>query len=237
MKPASYLLCALLAALPATAAFGRPATEPQPTKRAAAGGEQATSPEGEPASGAAPSDTFDFDFFAPPPGTDSGQGATAGDRLALDQPDLASQVKTRRLLLTAHQTLGITTWALMAATTVIGQLHYRELYGGGGGTLKYKTTHRWLALSTGVAFAATGTLAVLAPTPYDRPLRFDTGLIHRIAAAGATAGMVTQIVLGWVTARRAEAGNPNSPSYARAHQVVGYTTLGFLTVAGLVWVF
>lgn len=141
-------------------------------------------------------------------------------------------------MLTVHQTLGITTWALLAATSVVGQLNYQELYGGGGGSTKWQTPHRWLVVSASTAFAATGAFALLAPSPYDRPLRFDTALIHRIAVIGATAGMLTQAVLGWTTARRAEAGNPNSlGQYARAHQVLGYTTFGLLTVAGAVWLF
>ena len=141
-------------------------------------------------------------------------------------------------MLTTHQTLGITTWALMAATTVVGQLNYNELYGGGGGSLKYQTAHRWLVVSTSAAFATTAAFSLFAPSPYDKPLRFDTGLLHRIAVIGATAGLLTQAVLGWVTARQAEAGNPNNlRTYARTHQILGYTTLGFLTVAGVVWIF
>ena len=147
--------------------------------------------------------------------------------------DLAAKAATRRWMLTTHQTLGISTWTLMVATVVVGQLNYNQLDGGGGGSLKYQTAHRWLVVTTSAAFAATASFAIFAPSPYERPLRFDTGLIHRIAVIGATAGMLAEIVLGWAATHRAEAGNPNHlRTYARAHQVVGYTTLGFLTVAG-----
>jgi hypothetical protein len=185
------------------------------------------------------SDALDFDFFGQEQAASAGPAATGeGSRLHLDDPDVAAAVRTRRWMLTTHQTLGITTWALMAATTVVGQLNYHELYGGGGGSLKYQSPHRWLALSTGVAFVTTAGFSIFAPSPYAKPLRLDTGLLHRIAVLGATAGMVTQAVLGWITARQAEAGNPNHlRTYARTHQVVGYTTLAFLSVAGAVWLF
>jgi hypothetical protein len=141
-------------------------------------------------------------------------------------------------MLTVHQTLGITTWALMAATVIVGQLNYNQLYGGGGGSTKWQGTHRALVISSTAAFATTASFSLLAPTPYKKPLRFDTGLVHRIAVSAATLGMLTQVILGWRTTHQAQAGNPNGlRDIARAHQVVGYTTLGFLTVAAAVWVF
>jgi len=141
-------------------------------------------------------------------------------------------------MLKTHQTLGIATWALMAATVTIGQLNYNQIYGGGGGNPKWQNPHEILVLSTSVAFAATAAFAIFAPTPYKKPLHFDTGLVHRIAVIGATLGMVTEGLLGWWTTHQANAGNPNNlRSMARTHQIVGYTTFGFLTVAGTVWVF
>ena len=141
-------------------------------------------------------------------------------------------------MLKTHQTLGIATWALLAGTVTIGQLNYNQLYGGRGGSRKWQTPHQILVLSTSVAFAATAAFAIFAPTPYKKPLRFDTGLIHRIAVIGATLGMLTEGVLGWWTTHQASAGNPNNlRAMARTHQIVGYTTFGLLTIAGTVWVF
>lgn len=178
---------------------------------------------------------LDFDFF----GAQSGAAeAGKGGGEAAGNPRLADEARTRRWMLSVHQTLGIATWLSMAATVTVGQLNYNQLYGGGGGSNKWQTPHRALVISTSALFAAAATFALLAPTPYKKPLRLDTGLIHRVAVIGATLGMVTEGVLGWWTTHQANAGNPhNLRTMARAHQIVGYTTLGFLTVAGTVWLF
>lgn len=244
MKPTCSLLCFCLVLGLAPDALAKQKRGPGEPAEAARSPDHGRAPEGpQPApepKAAAPGATLDFDFFSQEPGAKAGvSGTSGGDRLQLDNPDRAAQkAKTRRWMLTTHQTLGIATWALMAATVVVGQLHYNELYGGGSGSLTYRTPHRWLVVSTSAAFATTAAFSLFAPSPYEKPLRFDTGLLHRIAVIGATAGMLTQAALGWVTARRAEAGNPNNlRTYARTHQILGYTTLGFLTVAGVVWVF
>jgi hypothetical protein len=125
----------------------------------------------------------------------------------------------------------------MAATVTVGQLNYNQLYGGGGSN-KYQTPHEILVIASSAAFAATGAFALFAPSPYKKPLHFDTGLVHRIAVSGATLGMLTEIFLGWWTTHQANAGNPNNlRTMARTHQVVGWTTFGFLTAAAAVWVF
>jgi cytochrome b561 len=177
---------------------------------------------------------LDFDFF----GGQSAAPSEGGQVPLAAEPDLAKEVQTRRWMLKVHQTLGITTWLSMLATVIVGQLNYNQLYGGGGGSNKWQNPHRALVISTSTLFAATATFSLLAPTPYKKPLRFDTGLVHRIAVIGATLGMVTEVVLGWITTHQADAGNPhNLRTMAKAHQIVGYSTLGFLTIAGTVWVF
>jgi hypothetical protein len=181
---------------------------------------------------------LDFDFFAGQPGGTGGAGASAdSDALTLD---IEGKERTRRWMLKVHQTLGITTWLAMVATVTVGQLNYNKLWGGGGGSdaNKWQTPHRALVISTSALFAAAATFAILAPTPHKKPLRFDTGLVHRIAVIGATVGMLTEGVLGWITTHQADAGNPhNAKAMAQAHQIIGYTTLGFLTIAGTVWIF
>jgi hypothetical protein len=186
-----------------------------------------------PKPGAAASD-LGFDFFA---ATDS-DAQHAGTNLEFDPDKTAAKAATRRWMLKTHQILGITTWLLLGSAVVVGQLNYNQLYGGGGGSNEWQTPHRYLVLSASTAFAATGAFAIFAPTPYDRPLHFDTSLVHRLAAAGATLGMLTEIVLGITTANRANAGNPRDlKTLATAHQIIGYSTFGLLTVAGAVWVF
>jgi hypothetical protein len=178
---------------------------------------------------------LDFDFFGDKTGA---AAAASGGALSPEDAELAQQSRTRRWMLKTHQTLGIATWLALLATVTVGQLNYNELYGGGGGSNQWQTPHRALVISTSALFAATATFALLAPTPYKKPLRLDTGLVHRIAVIGATVGMLTEGLLGWITTHQADAGNPhNLRTMARTHQIVGYTTLGFLTVAGTVWVF
>jgi len=179
---------------------------------------------------------LDFDFFGGQAGAAAdGKG---GGELVTPPSELAEAASTRRWMLTTHQILGVSTWLSLAALVTVGQLNYNQLYGGGGGSNKWQPYHRGLVISTSVLFTATATFAILAPTPYKKPLRFDTGLVHRIAVIGATLGMLTEGFLGWWTTHQADAGNPhNLRTMARTHQIVGYTTLGFLTVAGTVWLF
>ena len=181
--------------------------------------------------------SMDFNFFPDSAGGGAG-GESAGLTLSPEALELKHEGETRRWMLTTHQTLGIATWLLMAATVTVGQLNYNQLYGGGGGSNKWQTPHEILVLSSSVAFAATGAFALFAPSPYKKPLRFDTGLVHRIAVSGATLGMLTEVFLGWWTTHQANAGNRNNlNTMARTHQVVGWTTFGFLTAAAAVWVF
>jgi hypothetical protein len=196
-----------------------------------------TSPTPIPSAAPAPSQSdqpagLDFQFFEPD------AGASAGADSAAKSADLSEQSRKRRHRLETHQFLGLTTWAFMAASCIIGQLNYNDLYGGGSGRGSYMLPHQLLVYSTTGLFTATGIYALLAPQPYNKPLKFDTGLVHRIAAIGATAGMVAQVVLGFITARTADAGNPSGlHEMAKIHDVVGWTTFGFMTAAGAAWIF
>ncbi len=84
-------------------------------------------------------------------------------------------------------------------------------------------------------FTATALLAVLAPNPLDKSLRLDTATLHKAAMAVATAGLVTQIVLGIVTAH--SEGSLSQRDVALAHQIVGYTTLAATAAGFLVLTF
>jgi hypothetical protein len=175
---------------------------------------------------------LDFQFFEPD------AAAAAGTDSAAKSANISELSKTRRHRLTTHQFLGLTTWAFMAASCIIGQLNYNDLYGGGSGRGSYMMPHRLLVYSTTGLFTATGIYALLAPQPYKKPLKFDTGLVHRIAAIGATAGMVAEVVLGFLTARTADSGNSSGiKQMAQVHDAIGWTTFGFMTVAGTAWLF
>ncbi len=150
-------------------------------------------------------------------------------------PELERQVRTRRELLTLHQGAGFATLAALVATTVVGQLDFDDRFRGGGDTGKYHGWHTGLAIGTSALFAGTGALALLAPKPYPTPLRLDTAVLHKIAMGAAAAGMVTQIVLGVVS--RGQTGSVSERNLATAHQIVGYGTLGAMTVGTVVFLF
>jgi hypothetical protein len=143
----------------------------------------------------------------------------------------ARALAKRRSLLTLHQTVGIATLLSLTATVIIGRLDYDDKYGGGGDTGKYVTAHEVVAIGASAIFATAGILALLAPTPVERPLRLDTATVHKTAMAIATAGMVTQLVLGFLTAGRE--GRLSQRGLADAHQVVGIATL-LATTTGFV---
>ena len=172
---------------------------------------------------AKPPPDLDFDLLPPAP-------AAAALDLALDR-----EVKKRRRMLSAHQGLGIATWAAMAGTVVVGQLDFDDRFRGGGDTGRYHGWHKGLAYGTAALFATTATLALLAPEPYAKKTRLDTATVHKVSMTVAAAGLVAQIALG-VWARSLE-GELRERDVAAAHQVVGYATLGAMTAGAVVLVF
>lgn len=158
---------------------------------------------------------------------------------ALEVGAVTRAAQRRRTLLKWHQGLGLGMLAAMAVTAVLGQLNYRDLYGGGSRSGSYLWPHRVGVGLTTLAFAGAGTLALLAPEPYEKEhTRLDSALVHKISAAAATAGMLAQLVLGFVTARQADAGNDQHlKTRAQLHQALGYATLGFVGIAAVAYVF
>ncbi|ABS24800.1 hypothetical protein [Anaeromyxobacter sp. Fw109-5] len=150
-------------------------------------------------------------------------------------PEVQRKLETRRKMLTLHTGIGIATWAALATTTAVGQLDFDDRFRGGGDTGKYHGWHTGLAYGTSALFLTTALLGVLAPKPFSEPARLDTALLHKIAMGVATAGMITQIVLGVVA--RGQAGSLSERDLATAHQLVGYSTLGAMTFGMTVLVF
>jgi hypothetical protein len=138
-------------------------------------------------------------------------------------------------MLTLHQGVGIATWASLAATTIVGQLDLNDRFRGGGDTGRFHPWHTGLAYGTSALFLGTALLAVLAPVPYPKRLGLDTATIHKASMAIASAGMIAEIVLG-ILARR-NAGSLGERDLANAHQIVGYATLGAMTVGWAVLLF
>ncbi|HYR18889.1 MAG TPA: hypothetical protein VEQ15_05315, partial [Myxococcales bacterium] len=136
-------------------------------------------------------------------------------------------------LLQLHQLGGYATMATVTAAVVLGQINYLDKYGGGGDTGRWITPHAIAAFTAAGVFTATGLLAILAPSPLEKPQRVDTVTLHKIAMAVATAGLVAQVVLGPITASKE--GQLSQRDFALAHQIIGYTTLvatyaGFLVL-------
>jgi hypothetical protein len=139
------------------------------------------------------------------------------------QRELERQLAKRRTMLKWHQIGGFLTLGGLTATAVLGQLDYLDKYGGHGDVGTYHAWHRWVAAGTTAVFAATASLAIFAPSPLEKPTRLDTATLHKVFMTVAAAGMVTQIVLGIVTASKE--GQTSQRDFALAHQIVGYTTL------------
>ena len=178
-------------------------------------------PEGHPAQ----SPDQDFDLLAPQKAPDE---ATRQREM-----EVMHQLETRRTMLQLHQIGGYATLATVTAAVVLGQINYLDKYAGGGDTGKWVTPHAIAAFTAAGVFTATGLLAVLAPSPLEKPVRMDTATLHKIAMAVATAGFVAQVVLGPITASKE--GQLSQRDFALAHQIIGYTTLaatytGFLVL-------
>lgn len=210
-----------LGAIATPASAGEPSALPTPPAPAA------------PAASAPNPDAFDFDLGDKPkvsPAEEAEQKKRA--------EELDHKVKLRRKMLVAHQAIGFTTLGVMAATLVIGQLNYVARYGGfnnGQDYDRFQVPHLGLAIGTSALFTTLGILGVAAPNPYPKPIKLDSALVHKVTMALATAGMVTQMVLGPITT--AFEGKLNQRDMALGHLVVGYATWGFMAAGIIAYTF
>jgi hypothetical protein len=171
-----------------------------------------------------PAPSLDFDLFGARPKADAAR-----------LKELDDKVKTRRAMLKWHQGLGFATLGVLAATLVIGQLHYVDRYAGGDDTGNYRAAHLGLGVSSTLLFATTGALALFAPNPYPKPIKADAALLHKISMGLATAGMVAQLILGPVAGSRE--GKLDQRGVALAHLVTGYSTFAFMATGVFAYVF
>jgi hypothetical protein len=146
------------------------------------------------------------------------------------------QLQLRRKMLGWHQASGLALIGLQLSTVVVGQLNYQDKFAGPtpANTEKYRQPHAVLAYSTLAAFVATGTLALLAPSPVKKERRLDRVMVHRIAMFTAAAGLAAQAGLGIYTASRE--GYQDQEQKAQLHLAIGYVTLAAVTtgVAALI---
>jgi hypothetical protein len=189
---------------------------PANSGQGSSGGSEGSRADGETSTGKAreapKAGSLDFDLLGAPPKAEE-----------VDEKEL----RLRRTLLTWHQGVGLGMFALQLATTVVGQLNYDDKFGGAN-TSKYVQTHDILAYATLASFAAAGTLALLAPAPLKRSEGFDRVTLHKWSMLVATAGMVTEGVLGiWTQSRE---GYLNQQGVANAHLAIGYVTLAAVAI-------
>lgn len=182
---------------------------------------------------AAPSGELGFDLFE----DDKKKTETPEQTKAQLEQTLKTEkaVRVRRAMLTTHQALGFSTLAALAATLVVGQFNYQDKYVNGQFTGRFERAHLGLGIATSVMFATTGSLAWFSPDPYPKKYRLDTAMIHRVAMAMATAGMVTQMVLGPIVDWRT--GRLDQPQLALGHLITGYATFAFMATGALAYVF
>jgi hypothetical protein len=174
--------------------------------------------------------SMDFELLETPP--------VAAEAPRLVDPALDAALARRRTMLTVHQGLGLATATSLAATVIVGQLHFDDRYRGFGDTGRFRDLHRGLVIGSSSLFASTGLLgmlSLLSPTPFKRELRWDTITFHKLFMSLATVGMLSQMALGLVAAR--SEGQLSQVALARAHQAVGYATMGCVTAGALMLVF
>jgi hypothetical protein len=184
-------------------------------------------PQSPPAAPAPTKPSDDFDLLPPEKVPDAATHA--------QEEETQRQLGRRRTMLQLHQAFGFATIASVGAAVVLGQLNYNDKYGGGGDTGRFRAAHGVAAYASATIFATTGVLALLAPSPFDKPLRIDTGTLHKTSMAVATAGMAAEIVLGILTGTKE--GRISQRDVALAHQIIGYTTLAATTTGFLVLTF
>ena len=141
-----------------------------------------------------------------------------------------SELALRRTMLTWHQRIGITTWFLMSATVLAGQLTLN-------GNRKYRDWHSPLADATIIGYSATALLAILSPPPLIRRSgEHDTVFWHKLLAFVHAAGMIALPILANSIVRRSRFNGVRGPkrfnmARARAHQITAYVTYTAFTAS------
>ena len=175
-------------------------------------------------------DDFNFDLIEGPKKSPEQEKAEAEKAARIERLG-----KIRRPMLSTHQILGFVTLAALTATVVVGQLNHYDMYLSGDQTGRYRFAHLGLGIGTAALFSSTGFMALFAPNPYPKPVRFDTALLHKVAMILATAGMATQIILGPIAADRV--GRTDQAGLALGHVITGYATWAFMTTGMIAYLF
>jgi len=184
-----------------------------------------------PAPAAPAADEFGFDLTPEKPKKTAAEELAEAKHAQL----IARQSHLRRNLLLSHQAFGFATLGLLAVTLVLGTLNYVDKFGGGTDNGTYYNWHSGFAGASSVTFATTGLLALFAPNPYPKPLKFDTALLHKIMMALATACMAANLVLGPISASVGE-GKLFQRDLAVSHLAIGFGAFGFMAAGTIAFV-
>lgn len=141
--------------------------------------------------------------------------------------DLSPEQRTkelgwRRTFLTAHQTTGILTLALMLASCYTGQMYL-------DGKLNNFGWHEGFTSAAIWSYSATGLLAFLTPPPSIRRDEFSTITVHKTLAYLHMAGMVLTPILGGMIEDSSDWNKA-----AHFHQASAYVTTAIFATAMLV---
>ena len=175
----------------------------------------------------------------------------------------AAEVRTRSELGAIHRALGITTWAAMTLTVVLGFFQYYNLYGIGAGINDslcvtgqgvifgqdqcYGTPwpHLVGGVATAVLYSATFAISLALPDPNHvsegRGQYAERIRIHQVLRWVHLAGMVLQMGMGIMLANGTFGDRTNDygtlQAVAATHQVIGWVTWGAMTAAGAIMLF
>jgi hypothetical protein len=177
--------------------------------------------------------------------------------------DLGAQLRQRNDIATVHRAFGIATWGSMLVTVILGFIQYYNLYGFFGsredtpcvsGNAVFGQdqcwgtpwAHRIAAIATTALYGTTFILSFTMPDPLDAA-EGNSGLapdlrLHKDLRWAHLGGMIVQVLLGlavgqnWFGLDRANDFEAQR-ALATVHQLVGWTTFGLLTAAGLIMLF
>lgn len=196
----------------------------------------------------------------PTPGEEADDVEVGGDD---DMAAYARTLRERAEVASTHRILGISTWAAMAGTLILGGIQYHNLYGtfsdledtpcvtgdavfGQGQCSGTPWPHLISALATTALYSATFVTSLLMPDPggadegdseYARNLR-----LHKALRWVHFGGMVAQIALGILVANSDRFGLDRANDYgtlqalSTVHMGIGIVTWGAMTWAGALMV-
>lgn len=173
-------------------------------------------------------------------------------------------LKQRSSIAKAHRILGISTWASMGVTLLLGGIQFHNLYGafddqasnpcvtgnaifGQSQCSGTPWAHLSSVILTSALYTATFTLSLMMPDPdnagegdgeFAKNLR-----MHKVLRWVHFGGMMAQMILGAVVANADSFGLDRANDYgtlqalAAVHMGVGFVTYGALTWAGALMVF